>query len=215
VNLPNIITVIRVLATPLLFYLILRGGFGQLLAAFVLFVAAGLSDVWDGHLARKRGEITDFGKLADPIADKLLLVSTFIPFYILSVRGAGSGLDVVPGLFHVLPLWVLIVVLGREVLITVFRGFAKQRGVVIAAGKAGKYKALFQNLFIGGEILWLALRHQALERGWDSPFWSFWKVLHGTWVTITLGIAVLLTAYSLGVYLWRYRSVVRTGRNEA
>jgi CDP-diacylglycerol--glycerol-3-phosphate 3-phosphatidyltransferase len=216
VNLPNIITVIRVLATPVIFFLILGGGFGQLLAAFVLFVAAGLSDVWDGHLARSRGQITDFGKLADPIADKLLLISTFIPFYILSVREAGlTELDVVPGLWRVLPLWVLIVVLGREVLITVFRGFAKKRGVVIAAGKAGKYKALFQNLFIGGEILWLALRSRALERGWDSPFWSFWKVLHGTWVTITLAVAVVLTAYSLFVYLWRYRSVVRTSRNEA
>lgn len=210
-NLPNIITVARVLATPAIFFLILGGGFARLLVAFVVFVAAGLSDVWDGYLARSRGQITDFGKLADPIADKLLLISTFIPFYILSVREAGAtALDVVPGLWHVLPLWVLIVVLGRELLITVFRGFAKKRGVVIAAGKAGKYKALFQNLFVGGEILWLALRSRALERGWDSPFWSFWKILHGSWVTVTLTVAVVLTAYSLAVYLWRYRSVVHS-----
>ena len=120
-----------------------------------------------------------------------------------------TALDVMPGLYRVLPLWVLILVLGREVLITVFRGFAKNRGVVIAAGKAGKYKALFQNLFVGGEILWLALRSRALERGWDSPFWSFWKVLHGSWVTITLTVALVLTVYSLMVYLWRYRAVVR------
>ncbi len=210
-NLPNIITVLRVLATPVIFFLILGGGFSRLLVAFVLFVAAGLSDVWDGYLARSRGQITDFGKLADPIADKLLLISTFIPFYILSLRaGDATPLDVVPGLWHVMPLWVLIVVLGRELLITVYRGFAKKRGVVIAAGKAGKYKALFQNLFIGGEILWLALRWRALERGWDSPFWSFWKVLHGSWVTVTLAVAVFLTAYSLAVYLWRYRSVVHS-----
>ena len=209
-NLPNIITLARVLATPLIFFLILGGGFGQLLAAFVIFVAAGLSDVWDGYLARSRGQITDFGKLADPIADKLLLISTFIPFYIVSLREGGmTALDVMPGLYRVLPLWVLVLVLGREVLITVFRGFAKNRGVVIAAGKAGKYKALFQNLFVGGEILWLALRSRALERGWDSPFWSFWKVLHGSWVTITLTVALVLTVYSLMVYLWRYRAVVR------
>lgn len=212
-NLPNIVTVVRVFATPVLFLLILSGGFGSLLAAFVIFVAAGVSDVWDGYLARSRGQITDFGKLADPIADKLLLVSTFIPFYILSLRqGAATDLDVVP-YWHVLPLWVLLVVLGRELAITVFRGFAKARGVIIAAGKAGKYKALFQSLFIGGEILWLALRSRALERGWDTPFWSFWKVLHGVWVLVTLAVAVALTVYSLAVYVWRYRSLVqRMGR---
>jgi phosphatidylglycerophosphate synthase len=98
--------------------------------------------------------------------------------------------------------------LGREFLITLFRGFAKRQGVVIAAGKEGKYKALLQNLFIGGEILWLALRSRALEHGWDSPFWSFWKVFHGSYIAITLTVAVLLTAYSLFVYLWRYRRIV-------
>jgi CDP-diacylglycerol--glycerol-3-phosphate 3-phosphatidyltransferase len=207
VNLPNGITVARIVAAPVVFALILSGGFGQLLLAFILFVIAALSDLWDGYLARRRGQITDFGKLADPIADKLLVVSTFVPFYIVSVREAMTTLSVVP-YWAVLPLWVLLVVLGREFLITVFRWFAKGRGVVIAAGKEGKYKATFQNMFMGGEILWLAVRSRALERGWDSPFWSFWKVFHGSFVAITLAIAVLLTAYSLLVYLWRYRSVV-------
>jgi len=122
-------------------------------------------------------------------------------------EGHATAVPVVP-FWGVLPLWVLLVVLGREFLITVFRGFAKQKGIVIPAGKAGKYKALFQNLFIGGEILWLALRSRALERGWDSPFWSFWKIFHGSFVAVTLAIAVALTAYSLAVYLWQYRSLV-------
>jgi cell division protein FtsL len=52
------------------------------------------------------------------------------------------------------------------------------------------------------------LRSRALERAWDTPFWSFWKVFHGSYVVITLTIAVLLTAYSLVVYLWRYRALV-------
>lgn len=207
-NLPNGITVARVVAAPVIFALILSGGFGQLVLAFIVFIVAAVSDIWDGYLARRRGQITDFGKLADPIADKLLVLSTFVPFYIVSVREGGvTDLAVVP-FWGVLPLWVLIVILGREFLITLFRGFAKRKGVVIAAGKAGKYKALFQNLFIGGEILWLALRSRALERGWDSPFWSFWKVFHGSYVAITLAIAVVLTAYSLAVYLWRYRGLV-------
>jgi CDP-diacylglycerol--glycerol-3-phosphate 3-phosphatidyltransferase len=206
VNLPNGITVARVLAAPVIFFLILNGGFGQLLVGFVLFVTAGVSDIWDGYLARRRGQITDFGKLADPIADKLLVLGTFVPFYTVSLAST-EDLAVVP-VWQSLFLWVLIIVLGREVLITLFRGFAKRKGVVIAAGKEGKYKALMQNLFIGGEILWLALRSRALERGWDSAFWSFWKVFHGSYIAITLTVAVLLTAYSLLVYLWRYRTIV-------
>ncbi|NIN70925.1 MAG: hypothetical protein GTO46_03095 [Gemmatimonadetes bacterium] len=206
-NLPNVITVARVLAAPVIFALILGGGFGLLLVAFILFLAAAISDIWDGYLARRRGQITDFGKLADPIADKLLVVVTFVPFYIVSLRAPVSEVPVVFG-WDVLPLWVLIVVLGRELLITVFRGLAKRKGVVIAAGKEGKFKAVFQNMFIGGEILWLALRSRALERAWDTPFWSFWKVFHGSYVMITLTIAVVLTAYSLAVYLWRYRALV-------
>jgi CDP-diacylglycerol--glycerol-3-phosphate 3-phosphatidyltransferase len=208
VNLPNIITVARVVAAPVLFALIIGGGFAQLLFAFVLFVTAGLSDLWDGYLARSRGQITDFGKLADPIADKLLILCTIIPFYIVTLReGAAGDLDVVPywGGMH---LWIVLVILGREFLITVFRGFATRKGVVIAAGKAGKYKALAQNLFVGSEILWLAIRSQAIEHAWDTPFWSFWKVFHGSFVAITLAIAIGLTVYSLGVYLWRYRSLV-------
>ncbi len=207
-NLPNGITVARLVAAPVVFFLILGGGFGQLLFAFIFFVVAAVSDVWDGYLARRRGQITDFGKLVDPIADKLLVIVTFIPFYIVSHRPDLSPvLPVVPW-WQTLPLWVLLVVLGRELTITVFRGFAKRRGVVIAAGREGKYKALVQNVFIGAEILWLALRDRALERSWDSAFWSFWTDFHGAFVGITLAVAVLLTAYSLFVYLWRYRALV-------
>lgn len=207
-NLPNLITVARVLATPLIFLLILGGGFAQLILAFVLFLTAAFSDLWDGYLARRRGQITDFGKLADPIADKLLVLSTFLPFYIVSHPRLPVGDVAAVPFWRTLPLWVLLLVLGREFLITVFRGFAKRRGVVIPADRVGKYKALSQNLFIGGEIFWLALRSRAIERSWDSPFWSFWQVFHGSYVFITLSVAVLLTTYSLAVYLWKYRALV-------
>ena len=101
-NLPNAITVGRIVACPAIFYLALQPSVAARLVAFVLFVGAGLSDLWDGHLARKHGWITDVGKLLDPAADKLLLVSTFIPFYIISHREGETGL--IP-LWGMLPMW--------------------------------------------------------------------------------------------------------------
>jgi phosphatidylglycerophosphate synthase len=76
-TLPNVITVARIAACPVIFFLAIAPGVGPRSWAFVLFVVAGLSDVWDGWIARKYGLITDMGKLLDPIADKLLLVATF------------------------------------------------------------------------------------------------------------------------------------------
>ena len=111
-NLPNTITVGRILVCPAIFVLAMRPTAQAGFAAFALFVIAGLSDVWDGYLARKHGWITDVGKLLDPVADKLLVASTFIPFYLISQR-PGTG-DDVPFLGP-LPLWVLLVVFGREV----------------------------------------------------------------------------------------------------
>jgi CDP-diacylglycerol--glycerol-3-phosphate 3-phosphatidyltransferase len=176
--------------------------------AFVLFVAAGLSDVWDGWYARRYDLITDTGKLLDPIADKLLLVATFVPFYIVSHRG-NEG-DLMPFLFWFveMPLWVIVVIFGRELFITVFRGYAARRGVVIPAGKSGKRKTLFQLLFVGGLLLWYPLRMYAEARGWSGGFWTFWTQLHGAWVGIMLTMAIVLTVYSMLDYLWSYRAVV-------
>lgn len=205
-TLPNIITVVRIAVCPVIFVLAMSPGVGERFWAFVLFVVAGLSDVWDGYLARRYGWITDVGKLLDPLADKLLLAATFIPFYLLSHRGTELGL--VPW-WGALPLWVVLVIFGRELLITVFRAYAANRGVVIAAGRTGKRKALFQSLFIGGLLLWYPLRELALARGWDAnAVWRGWFAFHGAWVGVTLAIALLLTVYSMLDYAWRYRSVL-------
>ena len=204
-NLPNLITIARILACPAVFVLVFLPSVPLRLTAFVLFVAAGLSDLWDGYLARKRGLVTDLGKLLDPLADKLLLVATFIPFYILS-HGEGP-VGPLPFLGP-LPLWVVLVIFGRELAITILRSWAARRGVVISAGKSGKYKAFIQNLFIGGLLLWYPLQMLSLEGGWSGGFWSFWGWLHGGWIVVMLAVALLLTVFSLGDYLWKYRSLV-------
>ena len=109
----------------------------------------------------------------------------------------------------VMPVWVLAVIFGRELFMTVFRGYAARRGVVIAAGKSGKYKALMQNFFIGGLLFWYAIMSTAAARDWSGAAWNVWRHFNSAWVGIMLAVAVGLTVLSMADYLWRYRTLVR------
>ena len=136
-TLPNVITVVRIIVAPAVAYMALAPDMSTRVWAFVLFVAAALSDVYDGYLARRYDLITDMGKLLDPLADKLLMAAAFVPFYIISHRGVEG--DLIPWLGP-MPIWVLVVIFGREVFITIFRSYAAARGVIIPAGKSGKQR---------------------------------------------------------------------------
>lgn len=204
-TLPNTITVGRIVACPFVAYLALQLGTTAQVWAFVLFLAAALSDIWDGWLARKHGWITDVGKLLDPLADKLLLVATLVPFYVISHRPGPA--DDVP-FWGPMPVWILVVIFGRELLITLFRAYAQRKGVVIAAGKSGKHKALVQALFVGGLLLWYPVLGWATSQGFSGAGWTAWSLLHRSWVGVTLLLALVLTVYSMIDYLWRYRSLV-------
>ena len=208
-NLPNIITISRIAVCPAIFVLALSSNGTVLAATFALFLAAALSDVLDGYLARKHNLISDLGKLLDPIADKLLLVSTIVPIYIVSHRPTSDG-DL--PWWGELPLWVLVILLGRELLVTLLRGFAVSRGVVIAADRFGKYKALLQNLFIGAALLWYALDRFAEQGDWSGVPWDLWVRFHGALIGVTLLLALLLTVYSMGLYSWRSRDLAGTHR---
>lgn len=205
ITLPNIITVARIVACPVVFALALSPGVAARLWAFALFVVAGLSDVWDGWLARKYGLITDMGKLLDPIADKLLLVATLVPFYVISHRG--GPLDEIPT-WGPMPLWVILVIFGRELFITLFRSYAAKKGVVIAAGKSGKRKTLLQALFIGGLLFWYPLVSLADAGQWSGLAWTLGSGFVRSWVAVTLAAAIVLTVYSMFDYLWSYRSLI-------
>ncbi|MGH7615683.1 MAG: CDP-alcohol phosphatidyltransferase family protein, partial [Gemmatimonadaceae bacterium] len=128
-NLPNALTVGRIVITPLIAVLPFANSWGLRLAAFALFVVAAVSDYVDGRLARSRKQETDFGRLLDPFADKLLLVGTFVPMYLL----AAAFPFVTPFGDVGLAWWVIAIVLGRELFMTIFRQAAARRGVVIAA----------------------------------------------------------------------------------
>ena len=206
---PNVITVARVAMAPAVFFLALADGFWPRLLAFLLFAAAAFSDLWDGHLARKHGWISDFGKLMDPLADKLLLVATFVPFFVISHRAGPMG-DL--PYWGELPVWVLVVIFGRELLVTIVRQVAASRGRVIPAGPSGKYKAVFQNLFSGAALLWYALHAAAADAGWTGGFWEAWNTfLHGPVVGLTLVVALVLTVYSMTVYFLAWRRSPETG----
>ena len=201
-KLPNAITIGRIVLAPVVFFLLFIPTFTARFIAWLLFLAAAFSDLWDGYLARKHGWVSNFGKLIDPIADKLLLICTFLPFYILSHRADPTGVMPVITTF---PLWVLLVVFGRELGVTGLRSYAARYGRILPAGKEGKLKTVFQNIFIGTAIFWLALQAEAVRLSWAGTAWRAWQAFHGAVFLVSLGIALVLTVYSLVVYLSRWR----------
>jgi CDP-diacylglycerol---glycerol-3-phosphate 3-phosphatidyltransferase len=206
-TLPNILTLTRIGLTPVIALLPFINGYQPKVMAFIVFLAAAISDAYDGRLARERHEITDLGKILDPLADKLLLLATLIPIYWIT-RYPMRRYEI--PWWGNLPLIVLILLLGREVFMTVFRQVAKRRGVVIAAMGAGKLKTIVQDIFLGATIGWFAWKDLSQAYGWRSGWLgALWDQFHGAVVAITLAMAVLLTVYSLVVYIYRYRGLLR------
>src|ERR1039458_2541971 len=146
-NLPNVLTVLRMMLVPVVVVALLGNTpAGDVLAA-VVFALASLTDFVDGRLARARGSITTFGKLMDPLADKLLIIAALISLVSL----------------HRLAAWVAMVIITRELAVTVLRMGATQAGVVIAASMFGKVKtcmqiaAILAVIAVHGEPLWVSL----------------------------------------------------------
>ena len=136
VNLPNGLTVLRLVLVPVFVAFLVAGGTGSRVVAFFVFGVASVTDLLDGQLARRSGMVTDFGKIADPIADKALTGSALIT---LSALGD-------------LPWWVTVVILIREVGVTLLRFWVIRHGV-IAASRGGKIKTVLQIVAIGLYIL--------------------------------------------------------------
>lgn len=208
-TLPNTITIVRICLTPVIALLPFIEGYWPKLITFFIFLGAAVSDVWDGYLARSRGEVTDLGKLLDPIADKLLLFATLIPIYFISRQR--HDLYNIP-VWGSIPLWVCLLLIGRELAMTAFRWWADRRGVVIPAAGPGKLKTVIQNVFIGATMIWFAFRDARKPLGWEhSRFARFWNTFHGGFVALTLAIAAVLTVYSFVIYIYRYRKLFTVG----
>lgn len=209
-TLPNILTLARVALSPVIALLPFIEGYLPKLIAFIVFLAAAISDIYDGRLARERKQITDLGKMLDPLADKLLLLATLLPIYsITHYRYLEYGIP----WWGSVPLWVALVLIGREVLVTVLRSVAKRRGVVIAAAGAGKLKTIVQDIFIGATIAWFAWKDMRPAFGWERGWLGdLWERFHGAVVAVALGVALLLTLYSMAVFIYHYRQRLRAAR---
>ena len=222
VNLPNAITAARIAVAPLIAWLPFAPTPGTRLAAFVLYVAAAVTDYWDGHLARQRGLVTDLGRLLDPLADKLLLLATFVPMYWLMGRASALLLPahaigrppfpfVTPLGLVTLPWWIVLVVLGREAVMTAFRQWAARRGIVIAAIGPAKWKTGFQATWVGAAYFWFFAASLAEGRAWEGAgWWRAFALFNGTVGAATMVVAVVLTLYSLWLYARRYGGVLRS-----
>jgi CDP-diacylglycerol---glycerol-3-phosphate 3-phosphatidyltransferase len=220
VNLPNALTVGRIAITPLVAILPFMNGSTVRAIAFGLFVIAAVTDYVDGYLARRENLITDLGKWLDPLADKLLLIGTFVPMYYLMRGGsmlqhAGQTLPpdgrfptLLASMWLSLPLWVVLVVLGREAFMTGFRELAKRRGVVISAIGPAKWKTTLQLIWIGAAYCWFFAATLAREKGWQGGWWSAFAYFNGAVVALSMVGAVALTLWSLGLYMQRYGSVI-------
>ena len=181
-NLPNKLTVGRLFLTVLFLVIFFgRSKFADTMA-LVIFVAASLTDYWDGEIARRRKLITNFGILMDPLADKILTCSAFIAFV--------EHKD--------MPAWMAVVIVARELAITGLRMLAASKQRVLAAERYGKHKTISQMVAI---ISILVAR--------SYPEWGAWALGVFKWTpmfaTVWLWIAVVLTGFSGIVYLWRNR----------
>ncbi len=136
-NIPNILTMMRIAAIPLMTVLLMSGSRETCFWAAALFSAASFTDWLDGYLARRMGIVTVFGKFLDPIADKLIVMAALIM--------------IIP--FDRVPAWMVLVILSREIIITGLRGIASSEGIVIAASDLGKFKTIFQIVAIIGLLL--------------------------------------------------------------
>ncbi|MBQ2746169.1 MAG: CDP-diacylglycerol--glycerol-3-phosphate 3-phosphatidyltransferase [Clostridia bacterium] len=190
-NLPNKLTVARIIATPV-FMLFLTWEFaGHYIPALILFIAASLTDMFDGKYARKHNMVTDFGKFLDPLADKMLTTAAFIGF---AAKGIGNGTE-----------WILFIVLFREFLISSLRLVAvTSGGKVIAANIWGKLKTVSQMV----AIIYTITAQIAIEIFKIDLLTSVLGVV----TDIVLWISAILAVISGVIYLFDNKGVINADK---
>ncbi len=195
-NLPNKITLGRiVLAFVVMLFLFLHFA-GAKLAALLIFFLACASDWADGRIARRYGQVTSLGKLMDPIADKVLVLAAFLAFVEL----------------RLVPAWLVVVIISRELLITGIRLLAASRGEIMAASRGGKHKVVSQMVSIVVVMIYLVLR--------EARFWRVDEFInrYSAWFRQGILLLMILTAFLTLVsgfsHLWKNRRLLMDNVNQ-
>lgn len=188
-NLPNKLTCLRIILTFIFMLFLFLKGVASKYIALSIFLIASATDFYDGFIARKTGQVTDFGKLMDPIADKILVLAAFLAFVELNL----------------IPAWMVVIIISRELIITGVRMLAVSKGKVLTADSAGKHKTVSQMVAILIILAYFAFRETA------KKYFSFFTPpledrLEGLIFYIVF-ITVILTLTSGISYLWRNRYI--------
>jgi len=176
--LPNQLTVLRIILSPIFLYLFLSGDELMQQISLGVYIVAAFSDWYDGWLARKYNFITDWGKFWDPLADKILTASAFIGFVALGV----------------LPFWLVLIILLRDFTITVFRGYTDSIGINFITSRYAKYKTFLQMAFIYYLlIVYILSKNSFLSEKYETVFAI---LLNQTFVLISMIIVTFVTIHS-------------------
>lgn len=192
-NLPNILTLARVVLTFVTAALLLADASYLPTAAFIIYTVGGITDWFDGYIARKCGIVTTFGKFMDALSDKIMVVTMFMTLFALNLYEGWT----------IFALVCAIISMAREFYISGVRMLAAKSGVVIAAETVGKYKAAFQMYSIGATIFAFAVRSDFAQIDTWLYNFAFYSGI------ITLGISTLLSIVSGLQYSVKYSSLLR------
>jgi CDP-diacylglycerol--glycerol-3-phosphate 3-phosphatidyltransferase len=188
-NLANRLTMSRILLTFVFMFFLFCNGLWAKAVSLVVFILAALSDYFDGMIAQRRNMVTDFGRLMDPIADKILVLAAFAAFVQLQLIEA----------------WMFVIIIAREIMITSLRLFALNKGKVLSAARAGKHKTVVQMAVIFTILGFILLKEIVLKYSTWNPAW---EKMFRQGIFFLMLLTVGLTLYSGLSYLWENRKII-------
>ena len=195
-NLPNKLTILRIILAFLFIFFVFAHGLFYKVLAFLVFLLASFTDALDGFIAKRNNQVTDFGKLMDPIADKILVLAAFIAFVELKI----------------VPAWMVIIIILREIAVTALRALALTKGKVISADGGGKHKTVSQVVAIFAILIFIILR----EGG--SKVFGFWNdnaaVFYQNAIYGLMCITIILTLSSGISYMIKNRSLISYAKTD-
>ena len=189
--LPNQLTILRIILTPVFLFFFLSNNPVYNQIALAVFIISALTDWYDGWVARKFNYITNWGKFWDPLADKILISTAFIGFYIIDF----------------IPLWMVIIIIVRDFIITILRAYADYRGKSFPTSFYAKWKTFLQVTF----LYYLLIIHtvEKIPQIYNGNEYIFNTLLNPTFIYITMLVLTIITFHSGLVYILNNRNLIK------